>query len=110
LSLLAGAEELGMTRTKFVQVFTFALVTPLEYLYPMMAYCEGAPIQIKETYEDVENIVANNRKEILYNYARKFGTISHSFMTFFDCFHILSGECAGIRSGRFWYHLLDYRN
>jgi hypothetical protein len=46
LLMLTGAEELGMTRIKFVQVFTFALVTPLEYLYPMIAYCEGAPIQV----------------------------------------------------------------
>ena len=99
-----------MTRIKYVQLLTFALVTPLEYIYPMIAFCETAPTQVKETYADVENVLDNHRREILYNLARKFGTIAYSFMTFWDCFYILSGECAGIRSGRFWYHLLDYRN
>ena len=107
---LSQADDIGMTRIKFVQVVTFALVTPLEYLYPMIAYCEGAPLQIRDTYFDLLNLVLNHRIEIVYNAARKFGTISYSFMTFFDCFYILSGRCAGIRSGRFWYLLLDYRN
>ena len=34
----------------------------------------------------------------------------YNFMTFFDCFNKLDGECAGIKSGKFWYHLFDYRN
>ena len=57
LLVLSQAAELGMTRIKYVQLFTFALVTPLEYLYPMVAYCEAAPIQVKETYADVKNVV-----------------------------------------------------
>lgn len=34
----------------------------------------------------------------------------YNFMTFFDCFNKLDGECAGTKSGRFWYWLFDYRN
>jgi hypothetical protein len=34
----------------------------------------------------------------------------YSFFTFWGCFNTLNGRCAGIRSGRFLYHILDYRN
>lgn len=41
---------------------------------------------------------------------RKFGTILMNFMTFFDCFNQLDGQCAGTKSGLFLYFLFDYHN
>ena len=94
----------------FWRSFTFELVTPLEHLYPQMAYCEATPGQLKNLLDDVVNLFVYDKVQILFNIARKFGTISYSFMTFWGCFTAKDGKCAGIRGGRFIYYLLDFRN
>ena len=94
----------------FVKEWSFALMTPLEYLYPQLAFCEAAPYQLKDMFDSILILIIYDKIQILYNIFRKFGTISYSFMTFWGCFRALDGKCAGIRSGRFLYYIFDFKN
>ena len=43
-TLLFGEDPLGdADLMNFMKKYSFALVTPLEYLYPQMAYCQATP-------------------------------------------------------------------
>ena len=39
----------GLDVIDYVRDFSFAYLTPLEYLYPQLAYCEAAGYQIWDT-------------------------------------------------------------
>lgn len=106
----AFQEYRGLVALQYLYDLTFAIVTPLEFLYPMTAYCETSIYQFYDTNINLYNFVAFDSSQIVFNLIRKFGTILFNFMTFWDCFNKLEGQCAGIKSGRFLYWVLDYRN
>ena len=77
----------GAVALQYMKDLTFAYFTPLEFLYPMTAYCETSIYQFVDTNINLYNFFAFNFYQIVFNVIRKFGTITYNFMTFFDCFN-----------------------
>ena len=71
----------------FLRDLSFAYITPLEYLYPMIAYCDTSYYQFIDVHVNIFNLIAYNPIEIPYNILRKLGTILRNGMTFWDCFN-----------------------
>lgn len=100
----------GLERVTYLRDLTFAIITPLEFLYPQAAYCEASLYSVYDTGVSTFDLLAYNTAQIVFNVIRKLGTISLNGMIFWDCFNKLDGNCAGITSGRFWYYFFDFRN
>ena len=66
--------------------FTEAWVKPLEFLYPQWAYCKQGGLDIASTSYNIGALFYYRNQQIVYNIVRKLGTISYSFITFWDCF------------------------
>ena len=51
-----------------------------------------------------------NPEQIPLNIFKKLGSILYNFVTFWDCFDRMDGQCAGTRLGRVFYYPLDFRD
>lgn len=100
----------GMEKVDFLRRLTFSYVTILEFLYPQVAYCEAGVYQTIDVGYLIYWLINQQTIQILYNVIKKFGTLSYSFMTIWECLYTIDGQCTGIRAGRFFYWLLNYRN
>ena len=75
-----------------------------------MAYCNQGYFDIGTKFIQIGEFLEWHRFQILYNVIRRLGTLSYSFLIFWDCWQNLDGVCAGIHMGRFWYLFLDDKN
>ena len=74
---------------------TFAIVTNLEYPYPISVYCYSAIFEVSEDMADRIDIFMRRPGKLVENIMNKLGTISKNLMTAPDCIPDLDGECFG---------------
>lgn len=106
----AGYPDSDLRLVPFIEKFTFAYFTLLEFPYKQVAYCNQGIWDIGTKFSEVRDMILWDAFQIVYNVIRKIGTISYSFITFWDCFQRFDGTCAGIHSGRFFYYIFDIYN
>jgi hypothetical protein len=78
---------------------TFALVTTLEYPYPITVFCYSAIYEVQQDLKDRLKIFILRPEKLIENLMRYMGTISYNLMTAPDCLDTLDGTCFGTHLG-----------
>jgi len=74
---------------------SFALVTSLEFPYPITVFCYSALYEVQEDIKDRIQIFILRPEKLIENLMRHMGTISYNLMTAPDCLDNLDGTCFG---------------
>lgn len=82
-----------------IQDTSFALVTTLEFPYPITVFCYSASFEVYYDLLGRVQIFINYPWLLIENYMRKQGTILYNFMTAPDCLATLDGTCFGSKLG-----------
>jgi hypothetical protein len=93
---------IDFTKVKFPTAFkdeSFALVSTLEYPYPISVFCYSAIFEVYYDMGDRFTIFSKQPVKLLENLLVHIGTISLNLMTAPDCLPDFDGVCFGQRLG-----------
>jgi hypothetical protein len=82
-----------------VKETTFAVITVLEFPYPISVFCYSATFQVADDMNDRLNMFARTPFKIIENIMRRLGSILMNSMTAPDCLEELDGMCFGTKVG-----------
>ena len=92
------------------QGVSFAYLTPLELLYPTVAYCDLGLVYYWDAVTGIFWLIFNRWYQVPINTVRWLGTILYNFLTSFDCLWLLDGECFGTKVGTWIYKMFYFRD